>query len=120
MTSAPTNPVDVPPFQIQHLISGVVGKSYSNPLGTSCSLCYSYNSASSGGGQFEILCAQAYGESLRETASHTLTLTLHQDLKFMLDALLENSFVLRCRLMTQTKYFSSYSMLSELSSILFS
>lgn len=70
MTSAPSNPVDVPPFQIQHLISGVVGKS---PWGRRAHFVIRNNSASSGGGQFEILCAQAYGACLlRETASHHL------------------------------------------------
>lgn len=60
MTSVPSNPVDVPPFQIQRLISGVVGRSCSNTLlpGYRCTQPLLFS-----GGQFEVLCAQAFGAS---------------------------------------------------------
>ncbi|KAF8155542.1 hypothetical protein B0H34DRAFT_499413 [Crassisporium funariophilum] len=48
MTYAPTNPVDVPPFQIQQLISSVIGYDNSPPLFS----------------KLHVQCAQAYGSEI--------------------------------------------------------
>ncbi|KAF8813154.1 hypothetical protein BYT27DRAFT_7271330 [Phlegmacium glaucopus] len=59
MTSIPFNAVDVPPFQIQHLISGVVGKSVPSLLQE-----YRHPVLASSGGKFGVLCAQAFGSEI--------------------------------------------------------
>lgn len=67
MASVPSNPVDVPPFQIQRLISDV--GMLSNLVNRA------YNNQGSSGGQFEVLCAQAFGASLGRTTHFPFTYT---------------------------------------------
>jgi hypothetical protein len=70
MASVPSNPVDVPPFQIQRLISDV-GK-----LSNLVNRTYNLNNQASSGGQFEVMCAQAFGASLGLNTHFPFTYTL--------------------------------------------